>query len=75
MAKKKREKLVAALATTQAALNGDAEWLQLNGGLRVSDSSRRIMDCPYPSEAEILDVLEEILNAEKAIRDYEEFVR
>ena len=75
LAKKKREKLVAVLAATQAALNGEAEWLRLNDGLRVSDNDRRIMDCPYPSEADVLDVLEEIQNAEKAIHDYEEFVR
>ena len=75
LAKKKREKLAEILAVTQAALNGKAEWLRLNDGLRISDNARHIMDCPYPSEAEVLDVLEDFQNAEKAIRDYEEFVR
>ena len=75
LAEKKAKKLSDDITVVQAALDGQADWVRVGESIRFSSKTLGIMDCPYPSEADILDVLETIRSSKKAIQEYEEFVR
>ena len=68
--------LVKALSATQQALRGQAEWLRLGEqGLRISVSHSSASEFAYPAENDVLGVLEAIRDAEKAIQEYDDFVK
>ena len=75
LAYRKREAIVSNLAAVHAALHGTGTWVRSGETVLYSSKSLGLVDCPYPTEADILDVLETIRDSEKAIRDYEELVR
>ena len=75
LSRKKAQQLERQLAGAQAALRGEGTWIRLGENLRFTNQQLNLMDCSLPTEADILDALETIRDSEKAIQEYDEFVR